>query len=699
LQNIQLSYPDIFLFYIAVIAVLYALSLYISTTKLKKTKTWLPGFLGTLRFLSVLAILFMLLYPLLRLITTENEKPAIVFIQDESHSIRQVMDSTSFAAIDGSLDALKNRLQSDYKVTSHYFGQDIKTESLDSLARSSTNISNALEFVSDNYEDQNIGAVILSSDGIYNEGKNPLYTDLDMSVPVYSIALGDTTQRRDIIIKNVLHNRIVYLNDKFIIEADIQAYNARGTKSELLLSQVQNGQKRIIDRTNVNIDSDNYFESYQFELEANTAGAVRYVLEARGIANESSYDNNYRNMYIDVLDARQRVLLLAAYAHPDIKTLRQILESSKNYEVDLAYAEEPIEGLGDHDVVLLHNLPSPDHGLENEITLWNNKKTPLFFILGSGTDRTAFNSVQSVIELAGQNLSLNNVTPVVNSEFSVFKISEDLERGIGNFVPLKSPFGEYTLQASAQALLSQKIGSVPTDYPLLAFSNIDNRKTAVLAGEGIWRWQLTEYFETESSQLTSEIIQKTIQYITVKDDKRQFRAYTNKKEFKENESVLFDAQLYNDNYELINGPEASLVIRNEDNERFEYIFSKNQDYYILDAGRFKEGSYSYSATTEYNGRRFTSSGRFTIQSLVKEAYDLTARHDILNQISNKYGGQMIMPADIDSIYSFIKNDSNIKTVMYQKATTRPLLDWPWFLIIILSLLCIEWFFRRYFGAY
>ena len=57
--------------------------------------------------------------------------------------------------------------------------------------------------VQDLYSNQNVGAVILASDGIYNEGSNPLYANFELNAPIHVIALGDTVPSRDVILKRV----------------------------------------------------------------------------------------------------------------------------------------------------------------------------------------------------------------------------------------------------------------------------------------------------------------------------------------------------------------------------------------------------------------------------------------------------------------------------------------------------------------
>lgn len=678
---------------------LYALSLYINDKKIKENKKSLPFILGTLRFLSVLGILFLLLSPLLKVFVTETEKPQLIIAKDISSSISSSTSEETLSNLDRDIQSVKESLQDKFEIVEFEFGESISFKEVDSLNTQSTNLSKPLEYISDAYEDQNLGAVILMTDGIFNEGKNPIYANMQFNAPIYPIALGDTTKRTDVLVKNVLHNRIVYLNDKFLIETDIQAYNAVGSKSSVNLYRVENGKQIKVGSESFSIDSNNFFKSFQFEIDANQIGNVKYVVSLNAINNEISRANNSRNIYIEVLDARQKILLLADAPHPDIKALKNIINSNKNYETEVAYASDPLRSIREFDIIILHNLPSGKNDISNQLAEITKLKKPVLFIVGGTTSMAKFNLAQSVFSISGGNNSTNNVTPVLNGDFSNFTISENINTKVESFVPLKAPFGEYKLGDGTKVLLNQRIGSVETQYPLLAYSEVNNHKQAVLSGEGLWRWKLIEFLNTQENVVSKELISKTIQYISQKEDKRQFRAFTNKNNYKENESVLFDAQLYNDNYELINTPESKLTITNSNKEKFEYTFSKNNNFYFINAGRFPEGNYSYVASTTYNGKSLTSNGRFSVQSIIKEQYDLTAKHDILQQLSQKFGGEVIYPANVNALSQLIGENQSIKPILYQKGETKPLLDWRWILGVILFLLALEWFIRRYSGGY
>jgi len=46
-----------------------------------------------------------------------------------------------------------------------------------------TNLSNTLDEIYNKYSHQNVGAIILASDGIYNQGNNPIYSNAQLTRP------------------------------------------------------------------------------------------------------------------------------------------------------------------------------------------------------------------------------------------------------------------------------------------------------------------------------------------------------------------------------------------------------------------------------------------------------------------------------------------------------------------------------------
>ena len=104
-------------------------------------------------------------------------------------------------------------------------------------------------------------------------------------------------------------------------------------------------------------------------------------------------------------------------------------------------------------------------------------------------------------------------------------------------------------------LFHQKIGSVSTGDPLILFNNSLNRKTGVILGDGIWRWKLADFEKDRDHLVFNEIVNKMIQFLSVRTDKSAFRISA-KDEYRDNESLEIEAELYNESFDPVNDSEA-----------------------------------------------------------------------------------------------------------------------------------------------
>src|SRR4030095_14792283 len=75
-------------------------------------------------------------------------------------------------------------------------GKEIEAPQFDSPM---SDLSGALKKITNRFENNQMGGVILASDGIYNEGISPLYSTYNF--PLYTVGIGDTTQSTDVVIK------------------------------------------------------------------------------------------------------------------------------------------------------------------------------------------------------------------------------------------------------------------------------------------------------------------------------------------------------------------------------------------------------------------------------------------------------------------------------------------------------------------
>lgn len=700
-STVILQYPVWFLLFCLLAGAVYAAILYYKNDFIQnptvQQKRVFSG-LAVFRFVSIAIITFFLLSPFIRSRFTDVQKPEIIILQDVSQSVTNTFPTTedSLKYIDN-LKKLINDFSNDYSVKLYPFSNKILETDLLNFTGKSTDIANAINQISNLYSNQNVGAMIIASDGIYNQGSNPVYNLSNIKYPVYTVAMGDTVQKKDLKAEKVYHNQIVYLGDKFKIAVDISATGYSNITSTLSVNDVSAGKKLYDEEVTFVKES---LLSKEFILEATKPGVQHFRIQLNTVEGEYSTANNVKDFFIEVLDSRQKILILAASPHPDIAALRQAIENNKNYQVEVKFLNDAL-GLnyGNYNVVVLHQIPSINGMPQNLAEQLAESKTSLWFIAGSQTSISQLNKMQNAIQVAGTNQSFNEVSATVVSDFSLYNISDVIFNNISKMPPLAAPFGQYKAQPTAKVLMNQKIGSVKTEYPLLAFDESGGQKVAVLMGEGIFRWRLYDFQFNKNHEFSNQFIQQIVQYLSVKEDKRPFKVMPAKNIFSENEPIVFDAELYNQSYELINQPEVKMIVRNEEGKSYEYNFSRSGNGYRLEAANLPVGNYTYAASVKTTDKSYSATGKFTVSPLQLEFLNPVANHQLLYQISNETGGKFFYHTQFNELEKAITENQNIKPVLYDTFKTDSIINLKWIFFLIVSLLSVEWFVRKYMGGY
>ena len=670
----------------------FAFLLYYKDKRIEDLSKLVRIFLGFLRFALVTIIAFLLLGPLVRYFQTEIEPPAIVLAIDNSGSMVLSKDSVAVRDQIRRLTAnIQDELGSDYAVSSYTFGQKVD-ESLDTnFIDPVTNISDLFESVKNRFANRNLGAVIVATDGIYNRGSNPRYAVTGINAPVYTVAMGDTIRRKDALIAEVAANRIAFLGNKFPIEARMRADKLEGIKIDYSLLKDND----VVESGSFIPESDQDEKIVRFLLDAQKPGLQRYTIRINAVPDELTLANNQRSVFIDVIDGREKVLVLGNAPHPDIAALRNAITSNENYEVSVSYINEFKERLSDYNVLILHGLPSLN-GNANLLSQIRDSKIPVMVVVSSQTNLGSLTDFG--LRIGSAKNTFNDVGASVNPGFGQFRINENFNSFLTDAPPLRTPFGEWRVSNASETVLFQKIGNIPTKDPLLLVTKVGDQKSAMLLGDGIWRWRLYNFALNENHELFDGFFGSIVQFLSVKDDKRLFRVQS-PANVMENESVVLTAELYNAAYEAVNDPEVNVVFTDESGKSYPFVFSRTDVGYRLDAGVLPVGTYTYTAGVDHNSQRLTDSGSLVIRPFALEAADLTANHNLLNAISEGTGGKMYYPNDLEQLVEDIKTSKTMQPVSYTTEILSSFLNFKWPFFLILILLSTEWFIRKRSGHY
>ena len=660
--------------------------------KLKHLSGSLRIVLTSLRVIAVTLISWMLFAPLFKKVAYTPEKPIIILAHDNSLSVAQIKPAGfDEKAYQKNMSDLVDKLSSKYDVKTYSFSDSVKSGLDFSGTGRLSNGAVLIEQLKDEVLNRNLGAVIIASDGIFNRGGNPLYDLKQLNAPVYTIGMGDTIPKKDVLIADVSYNNLVYLDNEFTLAIEVQGYQAKGETTKLTVSE--NGVK--VKEENVQVSSAQFIKNIPIKLKANKVGIQKYNISLSTLKNEITTKNNTQTIFVEVIDARQKILLVSGSAHPDIATLKQAIELNKHYEVTVALPEDLNEiKLNSFSLAILYQFPGQSSQNQDFTNQLSGAKMPMWFILGAQSNVNGFNQAQQLVKLNRTNGAMQEIFPLAAPSFTLFEIDPNAIKQLANYDPLQSPFGNLAINGSYSAILNQKIGSVNTQSPLLFFMNDEGRKMGFLLGEGVWKWKLAEAKDAQSLALVNDLISKIIQYLSVKDDKRKFKVSSNKTTFDENEHVILNATLYNDAYEPVNTPDVNVLLKPENGKVFNYTFSKLGAAYRLDAGSLPEGNYSYIANTTLGNQKYAARGSFYVNALITEYQQTTANHQLLYTMAQQNGGKLFMPAQLLSIADELERNEMIKTIRYEDRKYEELINFKWLFAFIMILLSTEWFLRK-----
>ena len=689
------KYWFIILLAIAVASVGIVLLLYFKNKENKELKKYQVRILMALRFLSFFTIAFLLLSPFIRNLKKITKNPIIISAWDNSGSMVATKDSLKIAnEISQVRDAIRNDLDATYSVVEYSFGESTNaTEGLN-FSEKKSDYSDIVTSIANNHFNENIGAVIIAGDGIYNQGKNPINVISEVNFPIYTIGFGDTAKVVDSRIQNIQVNRTSFSGNRFPVEIEVQFSKLKGEPLKLSVSQNNKELSSII----VTPPNENYFFTTEFILEAGSPGLKHFAVQIETVQNERNKKNNHSGFVINVLENKQKILILSDGSHPDIGAIKNTLDLQKTYEVSV-FTEEPYPAnLSEYNLLVLNQLPSSGKSVAEIIKNAEGSKLPILFIVGNKTFLPQLNALvqgATIKPLAG---SGEESQATINSTYATFKLSDDFKELLPKFPPLQVPFADYELEPEFTPLFYQKIINIETSKPLIATGNLNGRKTGFIFGEGIWRWRLYDYYVNQSQARFNELVNQLVQYLALRENEDNF-ILDFKPVYTEIDDVVLTAEVYNDAFERLTSEEVNIEIQNTNGDKFNFTFDVQGEKYYLNSGKLPTGDYTFSAEVILGNETFNETGSFTIVPVTLENVITRANHNLLFQLANQSGGNFYLPVSVDQLISDLRNNKQLKPTSYFQEIVYELLNLRWLFFVFLILLSVEWFLRKFWGIY
>jgi len=666
------------------------------------------------RFLVFVLLGILLLEPLLNYIQRMSSPPIVAVLQDVSESIVIQKDSQF---VKEEYPELLDKFVDEFDDNSYvvdlwqYASQLNPLEVGDSLVfnQEGTNISMALEEVQKKYQNQNLGALVLISDGISTTGTNPLYMTEQMRQPLFTVLLGDTTQQRDVQIQDILYNEIAYLKSEMPIRVKV---NVIGYPQQDIRVALSKGDEMIESKT-VKLGGTIQSKEVDFYFQPEETGLQQYTLSVTRLADEISYRNNSKRIFVNVLETRRRIALIAGGPHPDIGALRRTFETDESYELvpfilkqSGEFYDDPLEqDLDLFDLIILHNFPesSRDEGvIENLVELVEEEKKPVMIFIGKSTDLRMMEPLFPYMAITPGEIKFRTEEVIANfltkyQQHSTFTFSRTWLNWASTAPPIFHNRSTWQPKPTAEVYATAKIKNVELDYPVFALQSYLGRKNMVFVGENFWRMRTHSYIELEGFGAFDDWIINNVKWLTVTDDKRKFKVEPTKNIFTGSEPVVVKGQVYDDSYNPVPGVDIKVSLRNPNGTVNDYYLNEaTPAQYTTQLYNLAEGTYSYEAegtkTDRLMGR---DKGSFSIGKSNIEHFQLQANQDVMQQLALRTGGEFQYARDLRDVAEKLKNLSGLKPLVDFKTQRQSIVDFPWLLALLLILLSVEWVVRKW----
>lgn len=622
------------------------------------------------------------------------EKPIIITLADRSSSMENYKDSNQ---VKGQLkqlhDQLNEELGEEYELVEMNVGSTAEYGTVTEFNDGTSDLASGFEKINVDFYNRNIGAVLFISDGNFNRGNHPVYSAEKINLtPVFSLAVGDTAQKRDHYIKNVASNEVTFYKNKFPVEVDIEAIKMGKGTATVTISREG---KTLASQKVQYRDGKRDFEHLSFLLDADKIGFNAYTVSVSRASNEYNYENNSRVFYIEVVDSRSKVVILAGSPHPDVSAFKEVLDEDQNLEVVSELTAKWNKDLKKVDMVIWHE---PGVNFDASIqSLLVEKRIPVLYVVGPNTNSATIAKLNIGLT-AGNNKQTDEIQGSLNDGFQQFELSDNLKKAVEYFPPLKTRFGEMKLSGGAEIAVFQRVGPVKKKEPLLYFNKRGTVKYGVLCGEGIWKWKINDFVRNGNFEAFNELIQKTGQYLLVKQNTSSLHV-TLPKRFTKDEEVIVNASFFNEALEPITKPKINFTLKDEKGKRSNLQFAVNGDMYKLVLGKLEPGKYNWTAFTSYNGKNHSKSGVFVVEDIALESIDTYADHSVMRQVASKTNGHFELLKNHSKIIDLIRKRDDITSVSYKEASFNDLIDYKILFLLLLLFMTGEWFLRRWYGSY
>ena len=641
-------------------------------------------FLISYRIIIFFILGILLLNPVINFSGEKEKKLDWAIFIDNSASIKY-HQTPSINAVQLGIESLVNKLsEKDISYHLYQFADNIQKVNSPQLIGNgvTTNIGIIPETIKQ-LGNQIAGAVIIS-DGLITEGKDPIKDFQEFDFPIHTIGIGEGSELVDVTIESIDAPTVVLKSDWVDVNITIQSVGNIGDRLSVSLynNRELQGSKHI---RLMGMESK---KEVNFRFRPKEIGKQQYEVRISSVEDEIDIQNNRQKFSLLVLKDRYKVALLTGSPNKNTSVLKQKLKNNPRVELDhfiritetrfqpaiKTFWESPYE------LIIFDNYPIKPLS-SNFVRILGKKllsnQSALFLILGPNQTIVSFNGITSILGVVTEDSTIES------NRFYWEFVDEQIDAG-GNFPPLKQNILITGKQVSSDTLAVTEQG-----WPLWLRNQNGTIRTMIWTSPEL----NTLYFHDQKLSQEgsfSVIWNQSISWLLKSGGEHENFFRLNKNRYQQGEMVQvtgtqpFEKTQDKTENIIINVTHGSTDIITRD-----ILYNIEEQRWLGEFRAPGPGEYNYLIQLGSNEDPIQT-GIFQILESQIELNQVYLNKKLLATISNSTNGQFFVWDSRDSLFSEI----NPKVRREFKAEIIKFNESRVLLIIMILLLCVEWFIRR-----
>jgi hypothetical protein len=673
--------------------------------------------LSILRALALALLILLLADPILQLLYRSATQPTLTVLVDNSKSMTLPEHNGARADIVRSLlhsptlDGLRSRAT----VRIVPFGSSTRiteqpgNDSL-SFSEDGTDIAGALGAAQERDQMLHSNAVLLLTDGIVTLGQSPLQLASTFPVPITTVAIGDSSERMDLVLQRLAANSIVYSGSTSPVQAVIHASGYKDQHVEVTLTDGST----FVGRSTLALEPGSRDYAVPFSWTPTGEGTHTLTASVGNLPGELTTQNNRRSVSVRVRKSKLKIMVVAGAPSHDLAFFRSTTAEDSNTVVTTftqtptgAFYEGTLaqQSLDSADCIVLVGFPTAatlPRSVDAITASAGNRHRPLLWIASRTVDFRHANALSSLLPFTAPQISSAeqeiSVEPGQSEASNALLGPSTGEQRLDwrQLPPVFVTNTPFVPKAGTQTLATMRISGVATPLPALVALQQPHRRSLAILCYGIWRWRLLAQRSPEVAGYFPRLVSNMLRWLTSPDDASALTVRPTMPVFGQGESISFEAQAYDVQQKPVENAQIAVTVIQRDRTT-EGVFTSvgNGRYEGSLPGIAEEGVFRFRAQATRDGITLgADSGMVRVGGTHVEFLATETQTPLLRAIAARSGGVCLLPDQFDRLPDELARQGFFAPRETTRGTELQLRSWPLLAAAVILLLAIEWLIRK-----